>query len=234
MASRDPLSVRVYGNSPGSHDHPHFQILFGLEGALELEVDGRGYRIATGDGRVVPPGARHDFEARTGSRCLVLDSTDVGWSRQPVVPVKSPALQSLAQFLTHAVTAQTGDTFPLVRNFGHLLLHEAWAGPDDGRKRVPAGRRIDWTALTAWTASHWHDALTVDDLAAQVHLSASQFTVRCRQEIGMGPMQWLRLQRLAHAQYLQQQGQSVAETARRCGYRSPSALTAAMRRQYGA
>jgi|GEM_PF-1904281 len=41
MAGRDSLSVRVYGNSHGSHDHPHFQILLGLEGALELEVDGR-------------------------------------------------------------------------------------------------------------------------------------------------------------------------------------------------
>ena len=41
MAGRDPLSVRVYGHSHGSHDDPHFQILVGLEGALELEVDGR-------------------------------------------------------------------------------------------------------------------------------------------------------------------------------------------------
>jgi len=47
--AHDHLSVRDYGASHGSHDHDHFQILVGLEGVLELEVAGRGQRIAAGD-----------------------------------------------------------------------------------------------------------------------------------------------------------------------------------------
>ena len=43
------LSVRQYGASPGSHSHDHFQVLVGLEGALELEVAGRGWRIDAGN-----------------------------------------------------------------------------------------------------------------------------------------------------------------------------------------
>ena len=43
-------------------------------------------------------------------------------------------------------------------------------------------------------------------------------------------MQWLRQQRLAHARQQRGLGLSVAEVARRTGYRSPSALTAALRR----
>jgi len=44
-------------------------------------------------------------------------------------------------------------------------------------------------------------------------------------------MHWLRSQRLLQARLLRDGGLPVAEAARRCGYRSPSALTAAMRRE---
>jgi quercetin dioxygenase-like cupin family protein len=76
------LSVRQYGASHGSHSHDHFQVLVGLEGELELEVAGRGRRIGAGDGWVVPPGERHDFEALNGSRCLVLDTATAAGSGQ--------------------------------------------------------------------------------------------------------------------------------------------------------
>ncbi len=55
MTGSGQLSVRAYGDAHGSHAHPHFQVLIGLDGTLELEVDGRGSRIAAGDGWVVPP-----------------------------------------------------------------------------------------------------------------------------------------------------------------------------------
>ena len=93
------------------------------------------------------------------------------------------------------------------------------------------GRKIDWVSLAASGRLRIGMLpLAVADLAAQVHLSSSQFATRCRQETGSSPMQWLRLQRLAHARQLQMRGLSVAESARRSGYRSPSALTAALRR----
>ena len=76
------------------------------------------------------------------------------------------------------------------------------------------------------------EPLTVADLAKQVFLSPTQFAARCRSETGHSAMQWLRGQRLAHAQQLRAAGLGVAETAQRCGYRSPSALTAALRRDF--
>ena len=61
-------------------------------------------------------------------------------------------------------------------------------------------------------------------------LSPGQFAQRCRDEQGVSAMHWLRSQRLLHARQLRDRGASVAEAARRTGYRSPSALTAALRR----
>ena len=116
------LSVRDYGASHGSHDHEHFQILVGLEGVLELEVAGRGQRIAAGGGCVVPPGEHHDFEGRGATRCLVLDSHDPAWAR--AVAAAPPGVHVLARYLAAAITAGPGD-------HNHLAVMSGLDGLDD-------------------------------------------------------------------------------------------------------
>ena len=241
-AAADALSLRRYGPSPGSHSHDHFQVLFGLEGALELEIEGRGQRLAQGEGCVIRPGARHDFEAQRGSLCLVLDSTQPGWAQCLQRAAAPPShAHPLAQYLAHAL--QQGR--PLAQAHGPALLLEAWlAGgtatspspahslPTGGRSASASSRRraIDWQQLQQWAAREWHQEITVADLARRVHLSPSQFTARCRDELGLGAIEWLRQQRLAHARLLRASGMPVAAVASATGYRSPSALTAALRR----
>ncbi|RZL90555.1 MAG: AraC family transcriptional regulator [Variovorax sp.] len=219
------LSLRRYGASRGSHAHAHFQVLVGLDGVLDLEIEGRGRRVGAGDGWVVTPGDRHDFESRAGSRCLVLDTTQDLWAQcAGRSPLLAPQLLSLARFLALCVEQPAPPATAL--HHAPALLLEAW-GPS-----VPNGRRraIDWPALAAWAQARWHQPLNVADLAAVVCLSPSQFAQRCRDEQDMSAMHWLRKQRLRQARQLRSVGMSVAETARRTGYRSPSALTAALRR----
>lgn len=177
------LSVRHYGAAPGAHVHDHFQVLWALDGVLELEVDGRGVALSRGAGLVLCPGERHDFESRHGSRCLVLDTHDASW-------------------------------------------HPHW---QDHRPL----RGIDWAALISWTDQRLAQPLSVADLAARVHLSESQFRARCAAALGCAPMAWVRQLRLARAQALRQGGMAVSQVACAVGYDSPSALTAALRRQTG-
>lgn len=220
-----PLSVREYGASPGSHSHEHVQVLVGLQGVLELEVRGRGLRIGPGDGCVVPAGERHDFESAQGSSCLVLDSEDARWAECTAAPARPQQTLLLASYLAQALS-QPGS---LAAVHGPALLLDSWAP-----QRTPGTRpqrAIDWQALAQWTQHHLHLPLSVADLAAQVFLSSSQFALRCRQAQGVSAMQWLRQQRLARARQLREAGLGVAEAAHRSGYRSPSALTAALRRQ---
>jgi len=228
MPTRDPsstaLSLRRYGASRGSHAHEHFQVLVGLEGVLELEVEGRGQRIGAGEGRVMVPGDRHDFESRDGSRCLVLDTPQALWARFAQDTSHAPRLLPLARYLAEILASPAPS--PLALHHAPALLLEAW-GPPAPRHR---GRAIDWTALAAWAQARWHQPLGVADLAAVACLSPGQFAQRCRDEQGMSAMHWLRTQRLLHARQLRCGGLSVAETAHRTGYRSPSALTAALRR----
>ena len=96
------LSLRSYGASPGSHSHAHFQILLGLSGALELEIEGRGLRVGPGGGCVIAPGDRHDFASARGSLCLVLDSSHPDWARSII---STGAVQEGGWFQTHIITA---------------------------------------------------------------------------------------------------------------------------------
>ena len=218
------LSLRTYGPAHGSHSHEHFQVLLGVEGTLELEVEGRGARVGPGEGLVVLPGARHDFESRGGSRCLVLDASEPQWAQCADLPARPRQLQALSLYLADAL--QAGQ--PLAALHGPALLLEAWRPPESPRR---PRRRIDWAALSLWVQSRLEQPVTVAELAERALLSPSQFALRCHEAQGTGPLDWLRLQRLAKARQLRDGGMAVKEVARRTGYRSPSALTAALRKR---
>jgi AraC-like DNA-binding protein/mannose-6-phosphate isomerase-like protein (cupin superfamily) len=217
------LSLRRYGAAPGSHAHDHFQVLFTLDGRLELEVEGRGSTLEAGQGHVLRPGERHDFESREGSRCLVFDTRDAHWAALPRAPRHREALRHLAAYLGASIE----DGLPAASTLGPALLAQAWGGVE-APERVRRG--VDWAALARWLEDHLAKPLTAARLAERVHLSESQFRARCLEELGLTPMQWVRERRLARAAALRAAGLSVAEAARQSGYDSPSALTAAMQR----
>lgn len=218
------LAVRDYGPSHGSHAHGHFQILVGLDGALDLEVEGRGLRLGAGEGVVIAPEDRHDFESRAGARCLVLDSTNAAWRRALGRPTEPTEVLPLARYLSSTSALHR----PQAQRLGPALLLEAWLPRLSSPQR--SRRNIDWQALAAWAQGR-ASLPAVNELAARVHLSAAQFSARCNQELGQSPVQWLRLQRLAQARAWLNSGLGVAQTAQRIGYRSASALTAALRRE---
>lgn len=216
-------SIRTYGPSPGSHAHDHFQVLWGLEGNLELEVEGKGAAVCAGQGLVIAPGDKHDFESLHGSRCLILDSPDLGWSSRERLPQFAKASNLLAQYIAEAIEQK----IPFDSGQAAFLLAQSW-GRMSNITRVRRG--IDWQGLSLWVKDRLSRPLSAGDLAEKACLSESQFRARCVEAFGCGPMQWIRRLRLEQAQRLRLQGMSVAEVANQTGYDSPSALTAALRR----
>jgi AraC-like DNA-binding protein len=217
--------MRQYGSSRGSHTHDHFQVLLGVDGALEIEVQGKGRHIAAGEGCVIAPGEQHDFEGRDGARCLVLDTVDQRWARCAASPSQHVATHALVGYLCLAMERPDS----LAWHYGPMLLLDCWRKEDAPTARSKRG--IDWQALSVWCQAHMHETLSVADLAQQVCLSPTQFAARCRQETGASAMQWLRGLRLERARALRLQGLPAAVVALRCGYQSASALACAQRDQ---
>ena len=223
-AAHGSLSLRQYGPSPGSHAHDHFQVLWPLQGCLELEVEGRGVALQVGDALLVRPGDRHDFESRLGSRCLVLDTNEAVWQHRPAHPLFARSSSQMAAFVAVALQEQ----LPLALESGEQLLAQSWGQAPTARG---PRRGIAWKRLTAWALLRLQQPLRAADLADQVHLSESQFRARCLEELGVTPMQWLRQLRLNKALQLREAGVPVADICLQVGYESASALTAALRRR---
>jgi len=64
---------RHYRPQPEGHEHGYHQLLFGLAGASELELDGHVYRVDDRTGLVVPAGSHHDYMGHDGNLQLVAD-----------------------------------------------------------------------------------------------------------------------------------------------------------------
>lgn len=215
------LAVRSYGEPRGTHVHDYFQVLWALQGTLDLEIEGKGAALSQGEALLLRPGERHDFESRQGSRCLVLDTRDPLWANRPVRPLHAQAVHHLACYLAAAMEQQ-----PQVPGLGLLLLGQSWGGLQERRR---SRRDVDWAELTRWVLANLAHPLSAADLAARVFLSESRFRRRCVESLGCSPMQWVRALRLEQARALRAAGLSAAEAARRVGYRSVSAMRAAMK-----
>ena len=65
---------RRYRGDHGSHEHEHAQLLFGMDGALEVEIAGHLMRVDATTRLIVPAGERHASSSRHGANVLVIDA----------------------------------------------------------------------------------------------------------------------------------------------------------------
>lgn len=70
------VSVRRYDGEHHAHAHDFAQILYALDGCIELDVAGRAAYVDTASGIVIPAGTGHGYCAERGARILVIDTPD--------------------------------------------------------------------------------------------------------------------------------------------------------------
>jgi transcriptional regulator GlxA family with amidase domain len=93
--------------------------------------------------------------------------------------------------------------------------------------RTPMGQtEADTLApLLEWATEHLDQALPVERLAAQAHMSARTFARRFRDETGTTPLQWVTSQRVALAEELLEKSTlSVEQIAARVGFANAATL----------
>ena len=81
-----------------------------------------------------------------------------------------------------------------------------------------------------WIRAHFAQPVTVEEMAASIHMSASSFHERFKAVTSLSPLQYQKVLRLHEARRLMLfQGMDAGEACRRVGYLSPSQFT----REYG-
>ncbi|MEX5340675.1 helix-turn-helix domain-containing protein [Pseudomonas sp. I2] len=235
------LSLRHYRDDLIAHSHEHPQLVFGLRGRLDFEVQGRGARIDRQDLMVVPAGTHHTCGSTAGSHCLVLDIPGEHWLREQLGehadtsrrlldrPV-TLGLDSRQQQLVDWLAASPVDDPLIARQGAALLLASLNAHAAPG---VPQ-RRLPYAAFDTHIEQHAAYPLQVADLARLAGLSTARLHARFTAECGLTPMDYIRQRRLLKARRLLKETQlPVGEIAAQVGYSSQSAFSAAMLRDFG-
>lgn len=217
MAPSKPLeepscTIRRYSGEHRAHEHGFAQILYALDGSMELDIEGHAAFVDTACGIVIPAGAGHGYCAERSARILVIDAPDqAGLGRLRRFAVAPAWLGGLL------APQQTAERVAAVLQAPSVL----------------ARRRIDVTHLAQVVQANLHQEWPTARLAALCHLSVARFHARLLELTGVTPQAWLRGVRLDRAEALLASGQRLDTVALACGYASASALGYALRRERG-
>ncbi|MBY8960191.1 helix-turn-helix domain-containing protein [Pseudomonas sp. MIS38] len=239
---RPILTLRQYTHDLIVHSHDHAQLVFGLSGALDFEVEGQGSQVRQQSFVVVPGGAHHACGSPDGSRCLVLDVPDGPWLNDSLGEhadasqrlLDQPARLSLDAGQSQLVhwLANSPVTDPLIAQQGAVLL---LASLNHARPAEHSARRLPYAALDAHIEQYAAYPLQVADLAQIAGLSSARLHARFMAECGQTPMEYIRSRRLHKAVcLLRESALPIGEIASRVGYSSQSAFAAAVLREFGA
>ncbi|MDM0112210.1 AraC family transcriptional regulator [Variovorax sp. J22R133] len=204
-------SLRRYAGEYGAHVHEHAQVLIGLNGRLQLELDGRASWVDASCALIVPAGVAHGYLAQAPASVLVIDS-----------PVRA-GLDRVRRFVPPPHWKDRR------RAFDASAAIDEVAGADTLLLRRP----IDLAVLDASVAGELHGQWSTARLAALCQLSPQRFHARFLELTGLAPAAYVRQRRLDEAERLLRAGLSLEAVALQVGYASASALTYALRRERG-
>lgn len=205
------LSVRAYRGTYDSHSHSHAQVLMGMRGSLQLELDGHPAFVDSSCGLVIPAGTRHGYLADSPAQVLVIDCDPARGTDR----LRRFALPADWQAERGAWTSE-------------LLLAKVIDAPV-----LQTRRRIDLAPLAMRVDAELHRGWTVAELACLCHFSPQRFSARFAELTGATPLAWVRRRRLDAAERLLRAGLPLETAALQVGYASASALCFALRRDRG-
>ncbi|MFO8044807.1 MAG: AraC family transcriptional regulator [Halomonas sp.] len=231
-------------NATRHHAHDFHQIVIGLEGRAEFEIEGVGGAISALSGCIVPANHMHYYAGTGQNRQLILD-----------LPRDAHCLIGFHHELSRLFDAPRFFALdaPLKRYLDFLLLELDVAGDSDSQQeRLSAtllgclntclaeapppvrGRRIDLARLDRFIAHHLASPLSVSDLAREPCLSEAHFRQCFREQAGLTLWQYVRNRRLEAARHLLTESKfPLSEVAAQTGFASQSAFSHACREAFG-
>lgn len=242
-------AIRQIPLDTATHHHAHdfHQIVIGIHGRAEFDIEGLGGSISPLSGCIVPANHLHYYAGRGDNHQLILDLPRdalslTGHHHELAQLFDAPRFFDLDEPLKRYLNFVL-EELSLLATAGSLssLQQERLASTLLGSLHArlsnqpsPRGRTLDLVALDRYIDRHLGSQLRVSDLASEACLSEAHFTERFRAQTGMSPWQHVIQRRLSAAKrFLQESHLPLIEIAALTGFANQSALSHAFRHTYG-
>ncbi|MGQ4880454.1 AraC family transcriptional regulator [Billgrantia sp. LNSP4103-1] len=228
------------------HAHDYHQIVIGLQGRAEFEIEGLGGAISAFSGCIVPANHVHYYVGQGENRQLILDlpadaPSLTGYHHELSRLFDAPRFFALDKPLKHylefLLLEQEGNQDGLSAAQSDRLaatflgcLHARLGGTSSSEKT----RRLDLVKLDRFIDRHLAAPISVADLAGQACLSEAHFSSCFREQTGLTPWQYVRRRRLEAARRLLEESRMpLSQIAMNTGFAHQSALSHAFRSTFG-
>lgn len=233
------VEPRRYPHRPFGHAHDYHQLLFGVDGQTELEIDGHAYRVDGAHGLVIPAGMHHLCSGLTDNLQLVADfpASSVALPARLMATPRMFAMD--AAFATRvrrlATGRQAGGTAPAQHAWQQAAALagglSAMLGLDD---RQADAARFPVGAIDHYLRTHLSTPLRVDQLAARIGWGPRRFHTLFCEAFGDTPHGYQTRLRLDQAvQWLMGGTMPLADIASGVGYPDQTTFTRAFSRRFG-
>jgi AraC-like DNA-binding protein len=242
------VELRRYGAIEETDLHDFHQIVLGLDGAMEMTVDGVGERIDCCSAWLIPAGARHDYAGIGENRQLVLDLPAAslavperlfGAARAVRIdPALTQLVQQIAQRAVEAAPTHEGGDLR-ARRFhwdasARLCAAVIAQTGIAGGVSFEAAAGLDFARIDRWLRTHLAEPLRIADLAAHCGFGMRRFHQLFVEAFGETPHRYLQRLRLDTAVTLLADPRcSLIDVALEVGFGDQSAFTHAFTRRFG-
>ncbi|QGZ63666.1 AraC family transcriptional regulator [Paraburkholderia acidisoli] len=245
------VELRRYGAIEETDLHDFHQIVLGLDGEMEMTVDGQGERIDCCSAWLIPAGARHDYMGIGDNRQLVLDLPSAAlavperlFDSARAVRVDPALAQLVRQIAQRAATAGPSPGHPDLLDVRQRRFHWdasarlcaallAQTGIAAGAA-FEAAAGLDFARIDRWLRAHLAEPLRIADLAAHCGFGMRRFHQLFIDAFGETPHRYLQRLRLDTAlTLLADPRASLSEIALEVGFGDQSAFTHAFTRRFG-
>ncbi len=199
----------------------HYQIWLITDGWARLTVGSQRFDLSKGAALLIPPNVPHRgvHDPARPLRCFVLHGhirvlgATVPDALAALPPVVYPPSEVWQQLLAHAAAIcrelaehRPGHALLANSHLGHLIgllwREAAERGALDPAGAAPAGPDGRLLSVLAFIAAHYHERLTLGDLARTAGFSRAHFSTTFRRATGLAPFEFLRRYRLQRAKEL--------------------------------
>jgi AraC-like DNA-binding protein len=229
------VTLRRFEEASAADVHDFHQVVLGLDGAMEMAVDGTAQRIDKRYAWLVPAGSRHEYAGIGENRQVVLDLSPASLAvpeRLFARPLVITLDNAFAQLVADVAAARTGSPYARPFAWDAATRLAAALATASGVESPAVG--LDFPRIDRWLRAHLAEPLRVPDLAMHCGFGTRRFHQLFEEAFGTTPHRYLQRLRLDTAlALLRDPRNTLADVALAVGFGDQSAFTHAFTRRFG-